>query len=183
MSHDDVYFEKLPTHVMSTNQSRTSKQLAILPSRAAVQTVISTFQAVSPGDISDWSLITWRWVWNSRRGASEVFPLWNGEGGGRGQNKFWFRDSYPLCSPHPPRQYNDQSLILEDFEGLVVLSLPEMRQELYEFVVSGKASIGQKFSWWKNWQVEWNGRGECIVVYKIVTKLPYGKEKTIFGMK
>ena len=49
-----------------------------------------------------------------------------------GEKKFWIRDFYAFCSPHPV--INDQSLIIQNFEGLDLLS----PSELYKFMVSGK---------------------------------------------
>ena len=65
------------------------------------------------------------------RGRSSLpcFPL--RKGGREGQNKFPF-----VFTPPSPRTYNDQSLTLLNFEGLVFLSPSEITRELCELMIT-----------------------------------------------
>ena len=68
--------------------------------------------------------------------------------GGGGQVKFFAYEKgsrktfgsaiFPFCSPLPHPVINDQSIILVNSEDLFLLSRSEIKQELCEFMVSGK---------------------------------------------
>ena len=68
--------------------------------------------------------ITW-----DEGGRSNLFPYEKGAGGG-GHNKFQF-----CYTPPPHLVLNDQSLILLNFEDLVLLSPSEITQELCKLMI------------------------------------------------
>ena len=64
------------------------------------------------------------------RGASKLFsPMKRGEGGGAEKVSY-----FCLLTPHPV--LNDQSFILPNFEGLVLLSPSEIKRELFNLMIS-----------------------------------------------